>query len=194
MLKREVTLTVLVCVASHLLKLVHVFSCCLFRIWDLSTGQVRASIKSGTRVNFCVAITPAGTSCVTGADDDHIRWEMQIVCMLYVLVLCCVVLGVAEHSSMSAVASAARSRSHQHTNTHLHTLTSHCMLCTYRMWDLVSGQLAAVMDGHTNDVICLAVSPDGTICVSGSDDGTVRVWDIAGQDANGILPAEVPEL
>ena len=42
------------------------------------------------------------------------------------------------------------------------------------MWDLGTGQLKGLMDGHTNDVISLAISPDGTICVSGSDDGTVK--------------------
>jgi WD40 repeat protein len=40
------------------------------------------------------------------------------------------------------------------------------------------GSWNRVIDGHTSDVTCVAVSPDGQRIVSGSRDGTVRVWSI----------------
>jgi WD40 repeat protein len=38
------------------------------------------------------------------------------------------------------------------------------------------GSWNRVIDGHTREVVCVAVSPDGQRIVSGSRDGTLRVW------------------
>ena len=35
------------------------------------------------------------------------------------------------------------------------------------------------LEGHTNDVNAVAITPDGNTAVSGSDDNTLRVWDVA---------------
>ena len=37
-------------------------------------------------------------------------------------------------------------------------------------------QPGKVLKGHTRDVNCIAVTPDGRLAISGSDDNTVRVW------------------
>ena len=39
---------------------------------------------------------------------------------------------------------------------------------------MVSGQEKSKLEGHTDWVISVAISPDGTTIVSGSDDKTVR--------------------
>mmetsp|Transcript_19258 Transcript_19258/g.48503 ORF Transcript_19258/g.48503 Transcript_19258/m.48503 type:complete len:426 (-) Transcript_19258:91-1368(-) len=55
------------------------------------------------------------------------------------------------------------------------------------LWDLgfmaLQPRLAAVLQGHTDDVTCVALSHGGEAVVSGSADGTARVWD--GRDAPG---------
>jgi len=42
------------------------------------------------------------------------------------------------------------------------------------VWDMVSGQEKSKLEGHTDWVKSVAISPDGTTIVSGSDDKTVR--------------------
>src|SRR5207249_3578492 len=35
-----------------------------------------------------------------------------------------------------------------------------------------------ILTGHTNQVVCLALSRDGRLAVSGGNDSTARVWDL----------------
>ena len=49
---------------------------------------------------------------------------------------------------------------------------------TVRVWDLDSGACAAVLEGHEDPVLGVAVTADGRRAVSGSYDMTVRVWDL----------------
>jgi WD40 repeat protein len=44
--------------------------------------------------------------------------------------------------------------------------------------DTITGTQTALLSGHTDEVNCVAFSPDGTSLVSGSDDYTVKLWDV----------------
>lgn len=49
---------------------------------------------------------------------------------------------------------------------------------TIRVWDLNKRRCTRVLEGHTDGVSCLAVSPKGDRLLSGSVDQTVRLWDL----------------
>jgi WD40 repeat protein len=47
-----------------------------------------------------------------------------------------------------------------------------------RVWDLNSRKVLRTLKGHTAQVNCIALTPDGRRAVSGSADRTVRLWDL----------------
>ena len=42
------------------------------------------------------------------------------------------------------------------------------------MWDVATGKETSKLEGHTNSVMSVAISPDGKTIVSGSWDNTIR--------------------
>jgi WD40 repeat protein len=47
-----------------------------------------------------------------------------------------------------------------------------------RLWDLASGFCVRILEGHTDEVISVAFSPDGNQALSCSSDETLRLWDL----------------
>jgi WD40 repeat protein len=47
-----------------------------------------------------------------------------------------------------------------------------------KIWNIRSGKLAGVLNGHADQVRAFAVSSNGQLAVSAGDDRTMRVWDV----------------
>ncbi|PIL33657.1 hypothetical protein GSI_04280 [Ganoderma sinense ZZ0214-1] len=49
--------------------------------------------------------------------------------------------------------------------------------CAVRVWDVATGAILATLTGHTECVMAVSFSPDGSALLSISRDGSVRIWD-----------------
>ena len=47
-----------------------------------------------------------------------------------------------------------------------------------KLWDITKSRYIKTLEGHTDRVYSLAVTPDGKNIVSGSRDNTIKIWDI----------------
>ena len=58
---------------------------------------------------------------------------------------------------------------------------------TIKLWNLKTGQLIRTLEGHSAQVLSVAISPDGQTLVSGSKDKTIKEWNLnTGQEIRSI--------
>lgn len=59
------------------------------------------------------------------------------------------------------------------------------------MWDMENGQALLTLEGNSDSISAVTVTPDGCHILSASDDGTLRLWDLEsglkGELANSFL-------
>ena len=56
-----------------------------------------------------------------------------------------------------------------------------------RIWDTITGQQRAVLEGHWTPVNAVAIAPDGTWIATGSEDCMVWIWDTATRRQRAVL-------
>jgi hypothetical protein len=61
-----------------------------------------------------------------------------------------------------------------------------------RRGDLEGGQCLRALEGHTDEVCSVSVTPDGRRTVSGSEDKTLRVWDLGSGQCLGVFVMDAP--
>ncbi len=61
---------------------------------------------------------------------------------------------------------------------------------TLRVWDVESGQTLCTLEGHTSEVIAVAVLDEKCV-VSASDDQTLRVWDVESGETLAVFNLDV---
>jgi WD40 repeat protein len=133
------------------------------RCYESPDGAVMAFCKAEDNREICppVALSPDARFALTGlrGDTDHCfaMWDLNTTGKLW-------------DSGDVEINAAAFSPDERH----LLVAEGHML----KLLELPGGQCVRVMAGHTDSVVSLAFSLDGTLCLSGSEDATARLWDI----------------
>jgi WD40 repeat protein len=181
------------------------------KIWDLKSGECRATLVGHTSLVNSVAITPDGKRILSGSSDNSIRvWdavsgqEMANLNGQANAIWSVVALGENAHAVYRGDDGKLR----------LWELASGKLLKTIncgmdvsscvvnpaeaqalsghrdgkvQIWNLETGECLAILKGHSKIVHSVQITPDGRFAVSGSDDKTIKIWDLEARTCIGTL-------
>ena len=185
------------------------------KIWDLETGECRATLEGYKGDVRSVAITPDGKRILLGSFDNTVRvWDTESsheVAMLK------------GHTSGLWIVVALRDNTRMLSGGFDRTLrlwelaSGKCLKtiecgteCAdevfssavnpagtqalsghsngrVQLWNLETGECLATLKGHSALVKSVQIMPDGLFAVSGSDDMTIKIWDLEAGTCIGTL-------
>jgi class 3 adenylate cyclase/GTPase SAR1 family protein len=174
------------------------------KLWDLESGQCRATFPSHSYDINDLAITPDGTTAISASDDHMIKvWNLttgqcratfeghiELIGRVAITLDGKKVISSSNDSTLkvwdlSTGLSLATFRGHSQRVLDVaitpdgKTIVSGSGDKTLKVWDSTTGQCRATLRGHTGWVHGVAITPDGKKIISGSSDSTLRVWDLA---------------
>lgn len=128
------------------------------RLWDADTGELQEVFTSHEGRVMSAAFSPDGSTVATGPAGGAARiWATDGGKELHRLAGGPVA-RVAFARDGTALAGSAGE--------------------VARVWDVASGEVRAVLQGHRGFISTLVVTPDGKRLLTASADGTARIWDI----------------
>jgi WD40 repeat protein len=132
----------------------------VIRIWDIESGKRLRSLQDHTKTVLSIAISPDGTTLVSGSEDCTVRiWLAHTGSRIKIL-----------EGHTGSVNTVAFSRDGKQ-------VASGSQDTTIRLWNTqASEEPPKVLEGHEDIVWRVAFHPHGNILASASEDGTIRLW------------------
>jgi RNA polymerase sigma factor (sigma-70 family) len=138
------------------------------KLWDLTTGREKASLKGSGRPVWCVAFSPEGNVLASGGEDGVIHlWDVAKDTEIAAL-----------EGHQSRIYALAFSPDGATLASGGGNLSNHPSPGELRLWDVARGKQAAALKEHEVTVTAVAFNHDGTRLASGSHDGRVIVWEV----------------
>ena len=140
-------------------------------VWEVATTQVVGSFIGHSGMVKAVAFTPDGRSVLSAGYDKTIRvWDMatgrEIHCLR------------GHESQVNALAVTPDGRHAISGGRRLQRVVN-CTTRPFRMWELESGSMVRVFEGHSGLIDDVSVSPDGKLMASVSWDTSLRIWNLS---------------
>lgn len=130
-------------------------------VWDVSTGDVVATLDGHAGEITAIAAVPGGSQVVSAGEDGTLRlWDLDRAAELRVF-----------EGHEGIVTSVAVTRDGAQ-------LVSGGGDATLKVWNVADASVAFTLAGHQYRVTDVAVTPDGSRAVSASWDDMPRAWDI----------------
>ena len=133
------------------------------RIWDLRTGEQKATCVGHTDVVQSVAFNNNASILASGSKDKTIiLWDVATGEQIHVLNGHTDIVNSLTFSKDGGTLVSSGGWSDK----------------TIRLWDVSSGEQKKILKGHTYEVKDILFVPDGSTLISSSSDGTVLFWDM----------------
>ena len=185
------------------------------KIWDLESGECRATLVGHTNLVRSVAITPDGKLILSGSSDDTLRvWDAgsgrdgtkleghrsSIFTVVALRDNSRVLSGgfdetlrlwdLASGKCLKIIECGTEEADDVFSSAvnpaETQALSGH-RDGSVRLWNLETGECLATLTGHSDTVLSVKITPDGRFAVSGSEDATVKIWDLEAKTCLGTL-------
>ncbi len=150
------------------------------KIWDAGTGKEILTLAGHVKAVYRVRFSPTGDKVASCSEDATINvWDINSGTMIQT---CLFLEGRAPGSLLREIKDLAWDAAGEH-------IIGACTDNSLKIWSINSPNPETVLRGHSDQVVCLQVSPDGKTIASGAFDKCVMLWDYEKKVKRDILSA-----